>query len=281
MKLSDYQKNIYSQNGEDGIIEKIISLLPAADKWCVEFGAWDGTYLSNSFNLIENHGYSAVLIEPDRGKFLKLHRKNHTKENIVVLNKLVGFEKNNGLDFILADTVIPKNFDFLSIDVDGNDFHIWKNISEYHPKIVCIEYNPTIPTEIEFIQPADLSISQGSSLSSLVTLSKEKNYELIAVTSCNAIFVTAELFHLFNVINNSPQILREDTSLISYIFTGYDGTIFVGGNNKIHWHQISLQERINQLPRIFRKYPAHYGKIKEFLFKKIYCRKKIKYEGLS
>jgi hypothetical protein len=274
MKLLDYQKNIYSQNGEDGIIEKIISLLPATDKWCVEFGAWDGTYLSNSFNLIENHGYSAVLIEADRGKFLKLHRKNQTKENIVVLNKLVGLKENNGLDFILADTVITKNFDFLSIDVDGNDFHIWKNISEYRPKIVCIEYNPTIPTEVEFIQPADLSISQGSSLSSLVTLAKEKNYELIAVTSCNAIFVTAELFPLFNITNNSPKILREDNSLISYIFIGYDGTIFTRGNNKVHWHQVSLQERIKQLPRIFRKYPDCYGKIIKFIFEKIYCRKK-------
>jgi hypothetical protein len=270
MRLLDYQKNIYSQNGEDGIIEKILSLLPSTDQWCVEFGAWDGTHLSNTYHLIEHQGYFAVLIEADKKKFSQLNDKFKAKKNIIALNKLVGVEKNNGLDSILAQTDIPQDFDFLSIDVDGNDFHIWKNICNYKPKVVCIEYNPTIPTEIEFIQTADPSVSQGSSLLSLVILAKEKNYELIAVTSCNALFVKAEYFPLFNIKDNSPKNLREDHSLISYIFTAFDGTIFIRGYEKMHWHQIALQKRIKQLPKFFRKYPDYYGKIKKFLFKIIF-----------
>ncbi len=44
--LLDYGKNVYSQTGEDGVIEKILDILPDRDSWCVEFGAWDGVHLS-------------------------------------------------------------------------------------------------------------------------------------------------------------------------------------------------------------------------------------------
>ncbi len=61
--LLNHRSNVHSQAGEDGIIEKILELLPVRDHWCVEFGAWDGVFLSNTRRLIEHAGYSAVLIE--------------------------------------------------------------------------------------------------------------------------------------------------------------------------------------------------------------------------
>jgi hypothetical protein len=63
--LAAYSKNIYSQCGEDGIIEEILTrigrVLPS-DNWCVEFGAWDGVQWSNTCNLIRNKADRAVLI---------------------------------------------------------------------------------------------------------------------------------------------------------------------------------------------------------------------------
>lgn len=270
MNLLDYKQNTYSQGGEDGIIEKIISMLPNVNKWCVEFGAWDGIYLSNTYNIIEKHDYAAVLIEANKARFLELRKNNIHREKVIVFNKLVGLEKSNGLDSILSETPIPKDFDLLSIDIDGNDFHVWDALTQYRPKLVCIEYNPTIPTEVDFIQPANGRISQGSSLSALVNLGKQKGYELIAVTVCNAIFIQSQYFPLFNIQNNSPEKLRKDISCVSYIFTGYDGSILIKGSGKMIWHDIALKKRIRKLPKIFRDYPGNYGKLKRFLFNKIY-----------
>jgi hypothetical protein len=64
--LSAFARNVTSQCGEDGIIERILSIMTDKDGWCVEFGAWDGKHLSNTYNLIHNKGYSAVLIESSR-----------------------------------------------------------------------------------------------------------------------------------------------------------------------------------------------------------------------
>ena len=55
LSLSDYKKNIYSQGGEDGVIDKILEIIHQGDNWCVEFGAADGKYLSNTKNLIQNN----------------------------------------------------------------------------------------------------------------------------------------------------------------------------------------------------------------------------------
>jgi len=190
--LLEFKDNVHSQAGEDGIIEKILEVIPENDKWCVEFGAWDGIYLSNVRNLIEQAGYSAVLIEGSKIKYDEL-RKNYSKhKNITCINTFVGFSDAENLDEILKDTPIPEKFDLLSVDVDGNDYHIWKAVSKYNPKLVVIEFNPTIPTEIKFVQEPATSVNQGASLLALVELGKEKGYELVSVLPFNAFFVRSE-----------------------------------------------------------------------------------------
>ena len=68
----------------------------------------------------------------------------------------------NSLPEILSKHNIRKDFDFLSIDVDGTDYYIWESLEKkYNPKVVCIEFNPTIPNNIEFIQTASHKIQQG------------------------------------------------------------------------------------------------------------------------
>ena len=253
--LIRYKSNVYSENGEDGVIKKILEILPSNDKWCVEFGAWDGQYASNVCNLIKNEGYSAVLIENDVKKFADLQNNYKGKKNVITINKSVGFEVKDNLDHILKLTPIPIDFDFLSVDVDGSDYHIWKAISEYYPKLICIEFNPTIPTEVEFVQPADLSTNQGSSLLSLIELGKEKGYELISVLPNNAFFVRAAYYPLFGIADNSPFSLRRDLSYITYLFSGYDGKIFLRGNMRLPWHNVELKEsKVQHLPRFLRKF---------------------------
>jgi len=135
--LLDFRKDVYSQTGEDGVIQKILQILSERNKWCVEFGAWDGVLFSNTRNLIENADYSAILIEGSKVKWDKLKKNYSSKTNIISINTFVGFSKDDNLDVIPANTPVPFDFDFLSIDVDGNDYHICRTISKYRPKVIC------------------------------------------------------------------------------------------------------------------------------------------------
>jgi hypothetical protein len=267
--LLEFKRDEHSQTGEDGIIEKILEVLPSNDKWCVEFGAWDGVFLTNTRSLICSKGFSAVLIEADKNKFLELQR-NYTQHNnkVITINRFVGFGDNDNLDRILSDTPIPKDFDLLSIDIDGNDYHVWKRVLQYKPKVVIVEFNPTIPTEVRFVQPANPALNHGSSLLSLVELGKEKGYQLVSVLPFNALFVKDEYFHLFKIGSNTPEVLRTDLSAITYLFMGYDGRIILSGACALPWHGIDLKESdVQPLPGFLRKYPGNYTSFQKIAFR--------------
>lgn len=260
--LLDHQARIYSQSGEDGVIEKILGTLPQRDHWCVEFGALDGMSLSNTRNLIEKHGYSAVLIEGNKSRFRGLQANYSGNSKVVAINRLVGYAADDNLDYILGGTRIPEHFDFLSIDIDGNDYHVWKAMSRFSPKVICIEFNQSIPSEVDFVQAADPRVNQGSSLSAIVRLGKEKDYELVSVCGVNAFLVKSEYFPLFGIDDNSIKSLRVDLSAITHFFIGYDGTIFLRGQATMPWHcRMPITEsKVQILPKFLRKFPENYNK---------------------
>ena len=98
--------DVGAARGFDAVIETILDALPRRDRWCVEFGAWDGTLASNSRTLILQHGYSAVLIEGDAEKFQALQKNYAGQTQVVTINQYVGFDAGDGLDAILAKTVV-------------------------------------------------------------------------------------------------------------------------------------------------------------------------------
>ena len=256
----------YSQENEDEIIDSALGALPSRDRWCVEFGAWDGIFASNSRRLIKHYNYSAILIEADVCRFKQLRENYKDYQNVVVLRDFVGWQSNT-LDTILSNTPAPKTFDLLSIDIDGNDYHVWKALSVYRPKLVCIEFNPTVATSVRFVQSADSRVNQGCSLASLVDLAKEKNYELIAVSHCNAFFVDAVYYQLFGLKDNHPASLRRDCGPVTHIFFGYDGTVHLAGHKRLPWHSVEVCERrLQVLPRWLRRYPGNYTIVQKMLF---------------
>ena len=266
--LVDQQRNVYSQYGEDGIIDAILAKVPNLNLWCVEFGAWDGVYLSNTRALIEEKSYGAVLIEANPRNFLKLKENVKTFDNITAMNAFVGFSDRDSLDKLLSKTACPQDFDFLSIDIDGNDIHVWRAMTQYRPKVICIEFNPTIPTEVVFEQPADPKISWGSSLASLVKLGKEKGYELVCVNALNAFFVIAELFPRFSIADNSPSTLRPRDAARTFVFAGYDGTLISTGDIDLPWHGLRFSSQdIQPIPAFLRKYPLNYNYFENRLFR--------------
>src|SRR6202044_3183268 len=118
----------------------------------------------------------AVLIERDNARFAALRRTHAGRDGVIALNRMVGWEGRDRLDEILATTAIPPDFDVLCIDIDGNDYHVWAALDRYRPKVVVIEYNPTIPNEIAFVQAPDPAVAQGASLAAVAELGERKGY---------------------------------------------------------------------------------------------------------
>jgi hypothetical protein len=213
--FKQYAKDIYSQNGEDGIIEEILKLLAiknSADSWCVEFGAWDGKHLSNTFNLV-TQGWSSVMIEGDSAKFESLTQTAKDFQNMHIIKAYVSQydTEDNSLDKLLKTTPIPNSFELLSIDVDSYDSDIWETLSDYSAKVVVIEINGTVPPGVYWRHkdtPVD-SLSIGTTFSEMLNIAKEKEYTLVSQPG-NCIFVRNDLLSLLNM----PQDLIESPELL-------------------------------------------------------------------
>jgi hypothetical protein len=186
--------NVYSQNGEDGIVRELLSLLAIDDSsnpWCVEFGAWDGKHLSNTFNLVESASWNAVLVEGDPQKFTELELMAQEFPRVHAICSMVGGVRGSGssLDDLLTETACPTNYDLLSVDIDSSDLDVWARHVDFRPKIVIIEINSTIPPGILQWHSREV---QGNSFSATLRVAESKGYTLVCHTG-NLIFVTDEL----------------------------------------------------------------------------------------
>ena len=133
---------------------------------------------------------------------------------------------------------------------------------------MVIEYNPTIPTAVDFVQPADMTVNQGSSIAAIVRLGRAKGYELVAVTIHNCLFVHADYFPAFGIRDNSVATLRTDLSMVTYIFNGMDGTVFIRGAGKLGWHNVPYREdKMQILSKTFRRFPDTFGPVMRVLAK--------------
>lgn len=181
-----HESNVYSQTGEDGIIRTICQALGINRGAAVEFGAWDGIYLSNTAALREA-GWDVCLIEGDTQRFEKLSQQFGSQPNVVAVNAWVMPSGESTLDRIFAKH-FSKPIDVLSIDIDGDDYHIFASL-QTRARIIVIELNPTIPPPID--RPNPMGTAKGSSLAALARLGKEKGYDLVHATTLNAFFVDA------------------------------------------------------------------------------------------
>lgn len=121
----DISKNIYSQKGEELIIENIFNDLKISKGFCVEFGAYDGTIVSNTKKL-RNNGWNACLVDCD---FFS------PEVDVYRLNK-------NNINHYFSSKSVPKFFELLSVDVDGIDiFLIDEMLKIFSPKVIVTEFN--------------------------------------------------------------------------------------------------------------------------------------------
>jgi isopenicillin N synthase-like dioxygenase len=266
--LIHYAHSVHSQNGEDGVLARLFSTLPSPSsthRWCVDVGAWDGQHLSNTHELLfsDTEKWKGVLLEADTEKFAQLKERHKDTDNIclnVTISAASVDDPQNLCNILQQDDVpLPTIFDFLCIDIDGSDYWVWHDLllqDKYCAKVVCIEFNPTMPDDLIYIPPREQR--HGASLSALVELAQAHEYILVETTLYNAFFIQRPLYEQYlqdEVPDTSIEALHECTMGTS-LYQLYDGTLKLWGCKKLLWHRIALDEKkLQVLPVSERHFP--------------------------
>jgi hypothetical protein len=185
--LPENNKRVYSQNGEDGITMAIFEKIGFTNKKYLEFGATD--VCNNSQILHEKYGFTGVLWNGAKCDcdYATIHQEFITVENIKEL---------------CAKYDVPAEPDFASIDIDGNDWHVWREMCKVcRPRVIAIEYNGQTHPDIDRVMPYkadhcwDGTDYQGASIKAMYTLGRSLGYSLVCAdnTGVNLFFVRDDL----------------------------------------------------------------------------------------
>ena len=206
--INKYEFKITSQNNEDGIIEFILNKIDIKKVNFVEIGF--DYYENNSLNLLSKT-QKGLFIDGSDEKVFKLKYIMSLLYPLKKIQVIKSFINKDNINSIIKN-YFPngEDIDFLSIDVDGNDYYIFENL-KIKPKLICIEYNFWFGSEIKCSIPYDKnftwemdSLYSGASLNALCSLAKKKGYCLIALESncVNVFFIRSDLKDKFEILDN-------------------------------------------------------------------------------
>lgn len=211
--LRDAELDFYSQSGEDGVIRRLFEIIEPTSHYVVDFGCSDGVKNSNSRHLITTQGWSGLLMDGSHTLVEAARRayRDYPKAKVVEAWVYPG-----NVETLFEQNGVPKDLDLLSIDIDSNDYYVWKVIHDFRPKVVIIEFNPAFPPPQKAVvqfHPLNYweegSNYYGASIQSLYELGKQKGYELVHCTSAglNLFFVDQKYFRRLGIRDNSPSAL--------------------------------------------------------------------------
>lgn len=185
------QRYSYSQAGEDIFLYHIFKRIGTTNKVSVEFGGSNGYGCSNTRFFVNEEGWTGHFWDIDpKGDDVK-------KEKITMENVNSIFKKYK----------IPQNLDLLSIDIDGNDYWVWKAL-KWSPRVLIIEFNPSWPKNkaMAIKYNPDIEFKQtnyyGASWAALKKLSDAKGYKLIMCMGCNMIFIKKSIKYSHTTYRN-------------------------------------------------------------------------------
>lgn len=200
--LREFSRKGFSQFGQDGVLEKIFETIIPSNKFFVEFGSSgtdDGE--GNTANL-RRLGWAGLLIDAE----------NRNGSQYPVVPAKINAEN---IEILLGENGVPDRFGFLSIDIDGIDFYVWKAIQSFRPDVVCAEINWHIRKHDDFIVPYNPDffwnggLIYGCGCLPMFKLGRAKGYSLVAMERCDMIFVADE---------HSPETLFKDTNDLDALY---------------------------------------------------------------
>jgi len=194
--INEFEARTSSQNGEDGILAEIARRLRIGAGFFVEFGVQDGSVCNTA--LLAAGGWRGVYIEADSACSQLLRERYASSTRIKTIQEFVTAEN---IAEIFARSGVASEFDVLSIDIDGNDYWVWRALSAFRPRIVVVAYNAEhAPPErwVMKYDPAhrwDKTTYYGASLASFAALAQTMGYALVGTekTGVNAFFIRKDL----------------------------------------------------------------------------------------
>jgi len=210
--LDKEEFKVFSQWGEDGIIQFLLRHVEIKNDIFVEFGVEN--YLeSNTRFLLVNNNWSGLVIDgdPENISYIKsslIYWRHDLKAECAFITK-------DNINELLISNGLKNDIGLLSIDIDGNDYWVWDAIDVISPRIVVCEYNSLWGDTLSVTTPYQPSFSRtkehysnlyfGASITALTDLAKSKGYSLVGSNTAgnNIFFVRNDL--LKGLIVLSPQ----------------------------------------------------------------------------
>lgn len=197
--LEPFGYKVYSQNDEDGIIHEIFKRIGYTDKRFIEFGVQDG--LESNTHCLLYDDWRGLWIEGEERYCNFINQKFHSVIQSGQLKILNSYVTKNNINQLFEKAGFTEEIDLLSIDIDGNDYHVWKALKCLSPRVVVIEYNAKFPSYLEWIMPYNEHYiwrgtdRHGASLKAYEKLGEQLGYVLVGtnISGANAFFVRRDL----------------------------------------------------------------------------------------
>ena len=213
--LKDYEFKVFSQWGEDGIIQHLTKSIEIKNKTFIEFGVAD-FFESNCRFILMKDNWKGFVIDGSAEYMQRLRQSYFYWQ--YHLNAVDAFITKDNINDLLAKSGFEEDLGILSVDVDGNDYYILEAIEKFKPRILICEYNSvfggarkiTIPYQADFYRTNahHSNLYWGASLAALTYLADKKGYALVGTNTagCNAFYVRKDL------INDRLQVLSVETA---------------------------------------------------------------------
>jgi hypothetical protein len=190
-RLNDFGFRCFSQFEEDGLLLFVFAAIGFDSKKVVEICAGDGTECMAT-NLAVNHQFDGLLFDGSRKNVLRGRRFFHSRADTSLFPPTFcqAWITAENVNQLLEQNRFVGDIDLLSLDIDGNDYWIWKAIKAVRPRVCILETNPVVPANLALTIPYDPEFRYseeppageefwGASLHAMKKLCTEKGYRLV------------------------------------------------------------------------------------------------------